>query len=140
MSDSRLNQMLAYSPAHSFTTLDSHESENSTSFFDNGGVDKTFEMEMNANFLFAKTIWLGASYRLNDSVSGLIQYQMTRQMKLGVAYDYGLSDLNKHNIGTFEVLMEYFFDFENDKIIMRPLWVMVTSQCQSNVPRDIFES
>ena len=40
--------MLAYSPAHSFTTLDSHESENSTSFFDGGGVDKTFEMEMNA--------------------------------------------------------------------------------------------
>jgi len=72
-------------------------------------------IDFNANFLFANTIWIGASYRLRTAVSGLLQFQVSKQLKVGAAYDYILNDLSVNNIGTFEIMIEYVFDFENDK-------------------------
>lgn len=74
-----------------------------------------FEMDLNANFLFSNRIWIGGSYRLGDAISGLVQFQANRQLKIGVAYDYGLNELSQYNIGSFELMMEYKFDFENAK-------------------------
>lgn len=75
-----------------------------------------FEIDMNASFIFMKALWLGASYRLGDSVDGIVQYQFSPQFKAGVAVDLTLSELQSYTTGTFEFLMEYTFWFNNEQL------------------------
>lgn len=67
------------------------------------------DMDINASFLFIDKIWAGVTYRLGDSVDLLAQYEITPQFKLGIAYDFTLSQLRKYNQGSFEVMAEYTF-------------------------------
>ena len=72
------------------------------------------DVDLNASFLFANSLWIGASYRLDDSVDALIQYQFTPQFKAGIAYDFTLSELNNHTTGSAEILIEYTFRHDDD--------------------------
>lgn len=65
------------------------------------------DLDINAMFLFMESLWVGATYRLGDSVDGVVMYQFSPQFKAGVAYDLTVSDLRKHTTGTFEILVEY---------------------------------
>jgi type IX secretion system PorP/SprF family membrane protein len=69
-------------------------------------------LDLNANFLFMNTLWLGASYRLNDSFDGVIAYQLTKQLRAAVAVDLTNSKLRKRTFGSWEIGLEYNFDFE----------------------------
>lgn len=69
------------------------------------------QAEINANLVFSKTILVGASYRVGSSVDGLVGIQLTKQLMLGLAYDYSISKLRKENIGSFEAMLEYQFDY-----------------------------
>lgn len=75
-----------------------------------------FELDVNASFLFMKALWLGASYRLGDSVDGIVQYQFSPQFKAGVAVDLTMSELKSYTTGTVELLMEYTFWFDNEQL------------------------
>lgn len=75
-----------------------------------------FEADVNVNLIINKFLWIGGSYRLDDSASALIQVQVNRQLRIGGAYDFTLSQLQKNTTGTFEMSMKYLFDFENGKI------------------------
>lgn len=74
-------------------------------------------IDLTANFLFHDRIWLGASYRVSDSFSALLQLQLNDQLRLGYAYDYTLSKLSKYNYGTHEIMLSYDFIFRKDKIL-----------------------
>ena len=56
-------------------------------------------VDMNANVLIYDRLELGASYRWDDSVSGLINFYITRSFQMGYAYDYNVSDFNYANTG-----------------------------------------
>jgi type IX secretion system PorP/SprF family membrane protein len=75
-----------------------------------------FEMNFNASFLFMEALWLGVSYRLGDSVQGVVQYQFNKQFKAGLALDFTLSELQRYTAGSLEVMVEYLFSFEKDGI------------------------
>ncbi|MEN9443586.1 MAG: hypothetical protein RIS47_476 [Bacteroidota bacterium] len=60
-----------------------------------------------ANFLFYDRMWLGASYRIGDALSGIIQYGITDDLWLGYSYGYSLSPLMDYNTGTHEVMLSY---------------------------------
>lgn len=74
-----------------------------------------WDFDLNASFGFFDKLWLGATYRFsnaglkgdNGSVSGLAEFQITPQFKIGAAYDYSLSKLNDFNKGTVEVMLGY---------------------------------
>jgi len=61
--------------------------------------------------LYKDVIRVGASYRSNQAVVMLLDFKITYQLKVGVAYDYGLSELNNYYRNSFEVALEYNFGY-----------------------------
>lgn len=66
-----------------------------------------FDFDVNANLLFFDKFWLGASYRHEDSVDGLIQYQFSNGLRAGIAMDFTISDLSKVTTGSYEIMIGY---------------------------------
>lgn len=73
-------------------------------------------IDANINFLFKEKLWIGAMYRLNNSIGGIMQYQFTPQLKVGYAYDMTNNELRNYNNGTHEVMISYEFNFTKGKI------------------------
>ncbi len=71
-----------------------------------------FDIDFNASFLFMDMFWVGATYRLGDSVDAVLQYQLSQQLKTGIAFDFTVSELNQYSSGTFEVMLEYQFNYD----------------------------
>jgi type IX secretion system PorP/SprF family membrane protein len=59
---------------------------------------------------------LGAAYRYGDSFTGILALQATNQIRVGYAYDMGISQLNRRANGTHEVMVSYAPVFTRDKI------------------------
>lgn len=66
--------------------------------------------DLTANFLFYEKFWLGAGYRINENTSalgGLADFQVSKQIRIGYAYEYPLSELNDYTGGTHEILIMF---------------------------------
>jgi type IX secretion system PorP/SprF family membrane protein len=69
-------------------------------------------IDMNANFLMYDRLELGASYRWDDSISGLINFAVTRSFRIGYAYDHTISSFSNVNPGgSHEIMLLYDIDF-----------------------------
>lgn len=64
-------------------------------------------VDVSANFLLYEKLTLGASYRWDDSVSALVGFQITRGVFAGYSYDYTVTDFNKYNDGSHEVILRF---------------------------------
>lgn len=77
--------------------------------------------DLTANFLFFEKFWAGASYRINERASALgaiADFQISKQLRLGYAYEYPLSDLRAYTSGTHEILL--MFEIFKSKRIKSP--------------------
>ncbi len=63
--------------------------------------------DISANFLLQERLTLGAAYRFDDSVSGLAGFQITREFFVGYSYDYSVTELNKYNDGSHEIIVRF---------------------------------
>jgi type IX secretion system PorP/SprF family membrane protein len=75
--------------------------------------------DLTANFLFNEKFWLGASYRINEStaaIGGIVDFQVSRQLRLGYAYEKPISDIRAYTSGTHEILLMYEFKFLSSKL------------------------
>lgn len=72
--------------------------------------------DISANFMIAEKFVAGASYRTDDSVSLLAGFQISQSFYIGYAFDYTVSDLNKYNDGTHEIILRYQFNKGERKI------------------------
>lgn len=61
--------------------------------------------DFSANVLLYDRLEFGASYRLNDAVSGLVNFKVVPNLRIGYAYDYTVTNLGEFNSGTHEVFM-----------------------------------
>ena len=75
------------------------------------------EIDLNCNFLLYKRLWLGAGYRTGDALVGILEYQMTPQLRAGYAYDWTLTDISDYSKGSHEVMIGY--DFGKDIAIKK---------------------
>lgn len=73
--------------------------------------------DFNATFIFVDRLWIGAGYRLNDSYNFMAAVNITRQLRLGYAYDLTVSSLNKYTSGSHEVALGFDFDFKKGKVV-----------------------
>jgi type IX secretion system PorP/SprF family membrane protein len=75
--------------------------------------------DLTANFLFNETFWLGGSYRINEStaaIGAIADFQISKQLRIGYAYEYDISEINKYaSGGTHEILL-MFEIFKNKRI------------------------
>lgn len=68
-------------------------------------------VDINANFLYKEWLELGVSYRYDDSVSAILAVLPNKNMRIGYAYDYTLSNLGNYNQGTHEIMLLFDIDF-----------------------------
>ena len=90
------------------------------------------DVDANLSFIFNRLLTVGASYRFGgdgtagengssgglgsgDSIDLLAMYQVNK-LGIGVAYDFGLSELSKQTSGSFEILLRFDFLKERDDI------------------------
>lgn len=64
-------------------------------------------VDLSANFLFYEKFTLGAAYRLDADVSGLVGFQISDGLLLGYAYDHGVQNLRHYNSGSHEVFLRF---------------------------------
>ena len=75
--------------------------------------------DLTANFLFNEKLWLGGSYRINQQTAafgGIVDFQISRQLRVGYAYEKPTSDIASYTSGTHEVLLIYEFKFLSSKL------------------------
>lgn len=67
-------------------------------------------LDVSANVLYNEKFELGASYRFGDAVSALMNVQATKNIRIGYAYDYTISNLGQFNSGTHEIFILFNID------------------------------
>jgi len=75
--------------------------------------------DLTANFLFNEKLWLGGSYRINEQTAafgGIVDFQISRQLRIGYAYEKPISDIASYTSGTHEILLIYEFKFLSSKL------------------------
>lgn len=75
--------------------------------------------DLTANFLYNEKFWLGASYRINEqtaAIGGIADFQVSRQLRVGYAYEKPISEIARYTTGTHEILMIYEFKFLSSKL------------------------
>jgi len=64
-------------------------------------------IEGNLSFLFYDKIWIGAMYRHKAAAGLNIMYNINQNLRIGYAYDYQLTSLQKFSQGSHEIMLSY---------------------------------
>lgn len=81
--------------------------------------DAPVSFDGNLNALFYDRFELGASYRLDDSFSGLVGFQINPNIRIGYAYDHVMSDIKTVGPASHEVVLT-FDVFMKPRILRSP--------------------
>lgn len=65
------------------------------------------QFDINVNVWFFDLISAGISYRTGDAIVGMVEVFPTKQLTIGYAYDYTLSDLTKYSKGSHEIMLKF---------------------------------
>ncbi|MBB3969659.1 type IX secretion system PorP/SprF family membrane protein [Mucilaginibacter phyllosphaerae] len=72
--------------------------------------------DLNTKFSFRNKFWLGAAYRRNDAITGMVGFNLNSLINLGYGYDINTSSLRTVNSGTHEIfiglLLNNFFKLQ----------------------------
>ncbi len=64
-------------------------------------------LDITANVLYNEKLELGIGYRLDDAISGLVNFTVTPKLRIGYAYDHTTSNLGPYSSGSHEVIFLY---------------------------------
>lgn len=81
--------------------------------------DAPVSFDANINALFFEKFEIGGSYRLDDSFSGVVGFQVTPMMRVGYAYDHVVSDLKALGSASHEVILTFDLYFAK-KVLRSP--------------------
>lgn len=73
--------------------------------------DAPTSFDVSTNFLFSEKFEIGATYRLDDSFGGMVNYAITPNLKIGYAYDRIISDLKVTTPASHEVILLFDLNF-----------------------------
>lgn len=76
-------------------------------------------LDINGMFVIKDRFWLGASYRLDDAVIFLADFQVLSYLRVGYAYDRTLSELNSYSSGSHELMLGIDLNFKRDDVSPR---------------------
>ncbi|SDS05283.1 type IX secretion system membrane protein, PorP/SprF family [Gillisia sp. Hel1_33_143] len=79
-------------------------------FMARGVQGSPLSVDITANVLMFNRLEAGVGYRIDDSVTGLINFAVTPQIKVGYAYDRTTSNLGDYNDGSHEIMLLFDFD------------------------------
>jgi type IX secretion system PorP/SprF family membrane protein len=67
--------------------------------------------DINAHFILCDRVWLGATYRNNNSFAGLLQFAINNQLRVAYTYDYDFNELRRYSNGSHEIMIRYEFRY-----------------------------
>lgn len=73
----------------------------------------------NLSVLFNEKIWFGLLYRHGAAAGANIVYNVTKQMRIGYAYDYSLTNMSRYSPSTHEIMIGFDF-LSNTKALKSP--------------------
>jgi len=82
-------------------------------------IDAPLSFDANLNALFFEKFEIGASYRLDDSFSGLVGFQVAPYLRVGYAYDHVVSNLDVVTNASHEVIITFDLLFK-EKALRSP--------------------
>lgn len=77
------------------------------------------QVDLTANFLLLEKLHLGAAYRWSAALSGLVGFQVSDSVLIGLAYDRESTDLGNtvYNDGSFELFLRFELFNEYDRML-----------------------
>jgi type IX secretion system PorP/SprF family membrane protein len=72
--------------------------------------------DINLNAFFGRMLGIGVSYRAEDAIVGLLELQITPQLRFGYSYDMIQSDIKNYASGSHEFMLGYDFGHEVPKV------------------------
>jgi len=69
------------------------------------------QLDLNASFLIANTVWVGASYRTENAMSIMTELKISKNIRIGYSYDIWFNQLSSVNKGSHEIRLG--IDFES---------------------------
>lgn len=73
--------------------------------------DAPSSVDVSTNFLFHERFEIGATYRLEDSFGGMVNFAITPNLRIGYAYDHIVSDLKVTTPASHEVILLFDLNF-----------------------------
>jgi len=73
-------------------------------------------LNLSTNFLINDIVTLGASYRLDNALSGLAGLQVSNSLFLGYSYDYNTNGLGEYSQGSHEVILKFYLGRGGSKV------------------------
>lgn len=64
-------------------------------------------LDINGSILLKEKLWIGLSYRRQYGAVAILEYNFTKQFRLGYSYDISVTDLNRTNGGSHEIFVGY---------------------------------
>ena len=89
------------------------------SFMLKSAFNVTPSLDLSANFLYQEKFEIGATYRLQDSFGGMVNFAVTPELRIGYAYDHIVSDLKVTAPSSHEFILLYDL-FESKKVSRSP--------------------
>jgi type IX secretion system PorP/SprF family membrane protein len=66
------------------------------------------QLDLNLSLLMNEILWVGLSWRSFESVDALLQFQVTKKLQFGYAYDFSTTtELSRINGGSHELMLNY---------------------------------
>jgi type IX secretion system PorP/SprF family membrane protein len=81
------------------------------SFMLKSAFDAPTSIDASANMLFYDRFEIGATYRLDDSFGGMVNFAVTPNIRVGYAYDRIISDLKVSTQSSHEVMLLFDLNF-----------------------------
>lgn len=75
------------------------------------------QVDFSANFLFNQKFTIGASYRWEAAITGLVGFQVNDSWQIGYAYDAETSQLYNYNSGSHELFLRFELFSKYNKIV-----------------------
>ena len=72
-------------------------------------------LDITSNFLINNKFEIGTGYRVEDAISGLVNFRISPTLRIGYAYDYTLSNLGRFNSGSHEIMILFDLGKNDDK-------------------------
>jgi type IX secretion system PorP/SprF family membrane protein len=67
------------------------------------------QVDLNCSALFYDVFWFGLSYRTNDAVVALVEYQTNNRFRIGYSFDFTTTAIRRFSNGSHELMIGYDF-------------------------------
>ena len=76
-------------------------------------------LDANLSVLFNEKIWFGIMYRAGAAAGANVIYNVTKQLRIGYAYDYSITNMGKYSPSSHEIILGFDF-LSNSKALKSP--------------------